>query len=72
MFIQDDHDKYTNFTDFSADMLATNNITSSVTMATTLLTKIRDDYDNLIPTFITNKELMDSDKIITWIGTAIK
>ena len=70
MFIQDDHDEYTNYTDFEADILADNGITAHVNLSNTLLAKIRDDYENLIPVFEENKELVNSAAIVEYIGEA--
>ena len=72
MFIQDDHDDYTNFSDFVSDIKKDNGITASVNLSSAYLTKIRNDYDNLIPIFKTNKELVDSTAIKNWIGSAVK
>lgn len=68
MFIQDDNDKDTNYSDFTKDIKNENGITASVNLSNTYLAKIREDYDNLIPMFKTNKDLVDSDTIQAWIG----
>ncbi|MCH5179862.1 MAG: InlB B-repeat-containing protein [Erysipelotrichales bacterium] len=72
MFIQDDHDGYTNYSDFAKDIKAQNGITASVTLSSRYLEKIRYDYDLLIPVFKENKEHVNSDIIVEWIGTVIK
>ena len=64
MFIQEDNDKDTNFTDYPANMLADNGITSTVNLNPTYLTKIMADYDTLIDDFIENKQMMGSEVII--------
>jgi len=71
MFIQDDNDKDSNYTDFPNDIKSTNDITASVNLSSTYLAKIRKDYDELIPLFKTNKDLIDSTAIKEWIGSAI-
>ena len=60
MFIQEDNKNDTNFTDYPANVLADNGITSSVTLNNGLLNKILDDYDNLIPIFKENCENITS------------
>ncbi|MEG9430018.1 MAG: hypothetical protein VZQ61_03745 [Christensenellaceae bacterium] len=67
MFIQEDNDKDTNFTDYPANILADNGITSAVTLNTTYLNKILDDYDTLIDDFIENKQMMGSEVIKAYI-----
>ncbi|MCF0112813.1 MAG: hypothetical protein HUJ60_02430, partial [Bacilli bacterium] len=69
MFIQDDNDVDTNFSDFPADMLADNGITVSVQMATAVLARIREDYTNYIPVFQTNKENMTSEAIVAYLNS---
>lgn len=71
MFIQDNHDDYTNYSDFEKDILKDNGISASVTLSSTYLIKIRSDYDTLIPLFKINKELVNSDTIQNWIGTVV-
>lgn len=68
MFIQDDHDTYTNYTDFPTDILADNGIPANVTLASKYLTKIRNDYEDLIPVFENNKDSMPSASIVDFIG----
>lgn len=68
MFIQDNHDGYKNYDDFSNDMKKDNDVASTVALSNTYLTKIRNDYETLIPAFQINKEIMNSEKIIEWIG----
>ena len=68
MFIQQDNDKDSNFSDYPSDMLNDNGITSTVTLSKTYLDKIMADYANLIEIFKTNKELVDSVTIKSYIG----
>ena len=70
MFIQDDHDEYTNYTDFHNDILKDNGINANVNLASKYLTKIRADYDELIGVFIENKDDMTSASIVEYIGDA--
>ena len=70
MFIQDDHDEYTNYSDFHKDILKDNKIDASVNLATKYLTKIRADYDELIDVFIEHKGSITGDYIQTFIGSA--
>ena len=69
MFIQQDNDKDTNFTDYPSDMLKNNGITSTVTLNKTYLNKIMSDYATLIEVFKTNKELVDSELIKSYINS---
>ena len=71
MFIQADHDGYTNFTDFPNDILSKSGIEASVNLATVHLTKIQNDYAALIDLFIAHKDDVTSATIATWIGNAI-
>lgn len=68
MFIQQDNDKDSNFSDYPSDMLNDNGITSTVTLSKAYLDKIMADYANLIEIFKTNKELVDSVTIKSYIG----
>lgn len=70
MFIQDDNDKDTNYSDFSSDMKSVSGITSSVTLSSSYLTKIRADYNTLIDIFIANKDSITGDIITQFIGNA--
>ena len=70
MFIQDDHDKYTNFSDFENDIQKDCGITASVNLSIAYLTKIRADYEALIPLFEANKDNMPSTSIVDFIGEA--
>ncbi len=72
MFIQDDHDGYTNYSDFVSHIKKENGITASVNLSAQYLAKIRLDYEELIPLFITNKDLIDSEYIQNWIGNPVK
>lgn len=67
MFIQEDNDKDTNFSDYPSDMFSDNGITSTVTLNTKHLNKILADYDLLIDDFITNKQIMGSAEIKAYI-----
>ena len=71
MFIQADHDGYTNFTDFPSDILSKSGIAASVNLSTTYLNKIQSDYATLIDVFIAHKDDVTSATINTWIGDAI-
>lgn len=70
MFIQADHDGYTNFTDFPSDIKKKSGITASVNLASQYLDKIQDDYATLIDIFIQNKDDINSDYIVDFIGSA--
>lgn len=71
MFIQADHDDYTNFSDFPTDMNDTSHVSgASVNLANKYLTKIQSDYATLIDVFIDNKDDIDIDYIVTFIGNA--
>lgn len=67
MFIQEDNDKDTNFTDYPSDIFTDNGITSTVTLNQTYLNKILADYDALIDNFIENKQMMGSEAIKAYI-----
>ena len=68
MFIQQDNDKDTNFSDFPSDMKKDNGLTVSVSLSTTYLNKIIQDHASLTEVFKSNKELVDSQKIKSYIG----
>ena len=70
MFIQADHDGYTNFSDFPSDILSKSGIAASVSLAKTDLDKIQADYATLIDVFIANKDLVTGDTIDGYIGDA--
>ncbi len=72
MFIQDDGTESgeTNYSTFESDILSKNGINAGVTLLETYLTKIREDYLELIPDFKENKELINSDYITEFIGDA--
>lgn len=70
MFIQADHDDYTNFSDFPSDILSKSGITASVSLAKTDLDKIQADYATLIDVFIANKDQVTGDTIDDYIGDA--
>lgn len=59
-----------NFNSYTADILNTDGITSVVTLASTYLTKIQDDYATLIDIFIENKDNMSSASIVDFIDDA--
>ncbi len=71
MFIQDDNDNDTNFTDFPKDILSKSGIAASVNLAQTYLKKIREDYASLIDAFIKNKDEITGTTIEEYIGNAI-
>lgn len=66
MFIQAGN----NFNSYTADILEADGITSVVTLGSTYLTKIQDDYANLIDIFIENKDNMPGASIVEFIGDA--
>lgn len=70
MFIQDDGTEpgETNFSTFETDILTDNYIKGKVNLSDDHLTKVRQDYSNLIPAFKENKDKQDSDTIIEFIG----
>ena len=68
MFIQEDNNIDSNFTSYPSDMLKDNGINSSVIMSQADLTKLLNDYDNLIPIFEENKESMSSSDIISFLA----
>lgn len=70
MFIQADHDEYTNFTDFPNDILSKSGIEASVNLSTVYLTKIQNDYAALIDVFIAHKGDVTGATITTYIGSA--
>ncbi len=67
MFIQDDNDVDTNYSDFVSDFKKDNKVDVRVSMSNSVLTKIRSDYDSLIPAFKENKEAMSSELINTYL-----
>ena len=71
MFIQADHDGYTNFSDFSKDIKTTSGITASVNLSTTYLNKIQSDYATLIDIFIAHKDSVTGTTIENYIGSAV-
>ena len=71
MFIQDDNDKDTNFSDFPSDILSKSGITASVNLAQAYLNKIRVDYASLIDIFIKHKDEVTGTTIENYIGGAI-
>ena len=67
MFIQEGD----NFNSYSSDVKKDNGITSSVTLNSTYLDKILNDYDNLIPAFIENKQNIPKEDIVSFINAEI-
>lgn len=70
MFIQADHDGYTNFSDFPSDILSKSGINAKVALNSKYLTKIQADYATLIDVFIENKGSVSGDAIEAFIGSA--
>lgn len=68
MFIQDDNDVDTNYSDFKDDMLDDNALDVSITMTQTNLDNLRSYYDNLIPEFIQIKDTISVEYILNFIG----
>ena len=68
MFIQADHDGYTNFTDFPSDILSKSRIAASVALAQADLDEIQSDYATLIDVFIAHKDTVTGDTIDNYIG----
>ena len=68
MFIQEDNDKDTNFSDYEGDMQSNNKVTSRVTLSETYLNKILDDYDTLVPIFKDREQSVSSDYINQFIN----
>lgn len=66
MFIQEG-----NYDTVIADIEAKNDITLTHTVSAVHLAQILSDYDTYIPVFITNKEAMTSDSVVTFIGNKI-
>ena len=71
MFIQADHDGYTNFSDFPSDIQSKSGITASVNLSSTYLNKIQADYASLIDIFIAHKDSVTGDAIAGYIGSAV-
>ena len=71
MFIQADHDGYTNFTDFPKDIKAKSGIEASVKTPAAVLEKIQSDYATLLDAFIANKDSVTGSTIENFIGDAI-
>lgn len=70
MFIQADHDGYTNFSDFPSDIKSKSGITASVNLSKTYLDRIQSDYAKLIDIFIAHKDSVTGEAITTYIGNA--
>ncbi|NLB49169.1 MAG: hypothetical protein GX813_04975 [Erysipelotrichia bacterium] len=68
MFIQADHDGYTNFSDFPSDIRSKSGLAATVTLASAHLNKIQSDYATLIDIFIGNKMVITGEAIATFIG----
>ena len=71
MFVQADHDGYTNFTDFPSDILSKSGIAASVNLSSVYLNKIQSDYASLIDIFIEHKDDVTSASIADYIGSAV-
>lgn len=57
---------------FTTDVTKANaGINASITLSSTLLTKVESDHETLVPTFIANKNTITVDAIIAYIGDAI-
>ena len=64
MFVQEEK-----LSEFSSDVTEVNSYLSvSMNLSNTYLTKIQTDYVNLIPIFKVNKDLIDADAIVDFIG----
>lgn len=72
MFIQDDGTEQgeTNYSTFEEDILKDNKIAARVTLLDSYLNRIREDYLTLIDIFIDNKDDINSDYIVDFIGSA--
>ena len=68
MFIQADHDGYTNFSDFPSDILSKSGINASVNLNQTYLNKIQSDYATYFDIFIQNKDNVTGATIEQFIG----
>ena len=53
---------------FVEDVADTNNVTVAISISSSDLTKLMDDYDTLIPIFAENKDAITADMIIAYIG----
>jgi len=71
MFIQADHDKYTNFSDFPSNIKSKSGIIASVNLAAKYLNKIQSDYATLVDVFIANKDSITGAAIENYIGSAV-
>lgn len=69
MFIQDDNSVDSNYSDFSSNMLTDNGISSSVTLSSSALARIRSDYSNRVPVFQTNKNNITSETIQSYLNS---
>ena len=67
MFIQADHDGYTNYTDFHKDILSKSGIDANVNLSSTYVSKIEADHASLIDVFARNKDNITGDYIGTFI-----
>ena len=70
MFIQADHDGYTNFTDFPSDILSKSGIAASVNLSSVYLAKIQSDYSTLVDILVNHKDSVTGETIGTYIGDA--
>ena len=71
MFIQADHDGYTNFSDFPSDIQSKSGINASVSLDANDLAKIQNDYATLIDVFVGNKDTVTGETIDAYIGEAV-
>ena len=67
LFVQEEY-----YEDLIKDVKSTNNVTVSVGVSDTDLTKLMADYDTLIDAFIANKESITVDAIIAYIGNKLQ
>lgn len=72
MFIQDDGEESgeNNYSTFESDILSKNGIAARVNLANRYLAKIRADYLSLIDILIANKDDVNGDYIVTYLGSA--
>ena len=71
MFIQADHDGYTNFTDFPTDINSKSGINASVNLQSIYLDKIQSDYGKYVDIFIAHEGSVTGEAIQNYIGNAV-
>ena len=71
MFIQADHDGYTNFSDFPSDILSKSGINARVNLSQVLLNKIQSDYATIVDVFVAHKDSVTGEAIENYIGSAV-